>query len=597
MKCKFCGKNIKKNSEICTCCGKNVNEEPGTDDLIDAMPEIRDEFDKISKLQAQDKKKKEKKQKRAEHKKRRTVIAVILVIAILGGIAGGMIWWNKRSKDAENKKAEEEKQAAQTSAIECAIEKLFVGSGFTEDIITDAASAKNAINSAKGSFSIKDVDKEYELKSEMEIGGSKIYRFQQMYEGIPVYDGEMVIMADPEGVASAFNGIYIKTEGLTTEYKVDEGEASAKITEYVNSLSDDYAVVEGISISAIEKSVCHYDGCAYLAYMANVSGYNSKSEFVAYDVFIDGVSGIGICALPTSSFEKEATVTEDDMAESYIYEMVTASDKFNWNDETVTSAREPLDIGEIESGNASAFVSSVKTATDNAYNYFASTFGWKGLDGKGTNFKVFINSNEYVEENLPREKAMYANGQLMFFREDLTQGDIDYNTVVHEYAHGVMANIAGFCGTIRCNENAAIAEGLADVFAELAEAKLKGTAPDWVHGERILHTPEQNYHISTSEAAEIANVQECYEYSTIVSHMAAFMGNYVSDISVQNEFWFKTMCLMTKGTDFTEFGSIIEAVTMNMYSEGKLDEMQYSSIMTGIEMLGASEQDLYSIEE
>ena len=49
MKCKFCGKNIKKNSEICICCGRNINEELGTNDLIDAMPEIHDDFDIISK--------------------------------------------------------------------------------------------------------------------------------------------------------------------------------------------------------------------------------------------------------------------------------------------------------------------------------------------------------------------------------------------------------------------------------------------------------------------------------------------------------------------------------------------------------------------
>lgn len=592
MKCKFCGKNIKKNNEICACCGRNINEELGTDDLIDAMPEIRDEFDKISKLQAQDKKKKEKQKKRAEHKTRRIVIAIIIIVAILGAVAGGMLLWTKLGKD--DTKKDDDKKAPNTSAIECSIEKMFSGSGFTDEIITDAESAKNAINSVKGTFSIKDVDKEYELEQEIAIGGSTVYRFRQMYEGIPVYDGEMIIMADSQGNGTAFNGIYIKTEGLTTKYKVDEGEASAKITEYVNSLNSDYAVVEGISITDIEKSICHYDNHAYLAYKANVSGYNQNSEFIAYDVFIDGVGGEGICALPTSSFENETTITEDNIAQSYIYEMVTASDKFNWNDETVTSAREPLDIGEIESGNASAFVSSVKTATDNAYNYFSSAFGWKGLDGKGTSFKVFVNSNEYVEENLPSEKAMYANNQLMFFREDLTLGDIDYNTVVHEYAHGVMANIVGFCGTIRCNENAAIAEGLADVFAELAEARQSGTAPDWIHGERNLRVPDLNYHIYTPEEADINSVQECYEYSTVVSHMAAYMGEYVSDVSVLNEFWFKTMCLMTKGTDFVEFEDIMGVVATSMHSEGKFNDSQYTSIMTGIEMLGGSEQDLYS---
>ena len=153
MKCKFCGKNIKKNSEICTCCGRSINEELGTDDLIDAMPEIRDEFDKISKLQAQDKKKKEKKKKRAEHKTRRIVTAIIVVVAILSAVLVGMLYWKKNSKV---KKDEEE--VTNTSAIESAVEKMFLANGFTDDLITDADSAKNAINSVKGTFSFKDAD-------------------------------------------------------------------------------------------------------------------------------------------------------------------------------------------------------------------------------------------------------------------------------------------------------------------------------------------------------------------------------------------------------------------------------------------------------
>jgi Zn-dependent metalloprotease len=159
-----------------------------------------------------------------------------------------------------------------------------------------------------------------------------------------------------------------------------------------------------------------------------------------------------------------------------------------------------------------------------------------------------------------------------------------------------MFNIVGFAGTNSCTENAAIAEGLADVFAELAEAKKKGTAPDWMHGERNMYTPGEGYHISTDEAPTISTVNECYQYSTIVSHMAAFMSNYTSSTSVQNEFWFKAMCLMTKNTDFAEFQKIMNIVTAEMYENGRFTDSQYSSIITGIEMTGLSEEDLYSEE-
>ena len=593
MKCKFCGKRIKKNSNMCEYCGKEINEGMDTNELIDAMPEIRDEFDKISELQEKDKKKEEKKEKRAKGKKKRIVTAVLIIIVILACVAGGLYYYTNNGGTEEPTEP-----VLTTTAIDSQFQKSFAGEGFTNLAIFDAASAKEAINGAKATFNIQDVEKEYALDREFTIGDSKIYRFRQMYEGIPVFGGEIVIMADAAGSAKAVNVAYVETKGLTTSYGIDEGKASAAITEYVNAMSDNYSVVNGVKVSPIEKSVCNTEGKAYLAYCANVSGYNRNGEYIAYNVFVDGISGNGICAVVTSSFETATaeTVTEEEIEKSYIYNMLTVNDKFKWNDDTVDTAKEDIKIRDVTDGNASEYVISIKKAVDDAYEYFDTAFGWKGLSGAGDEFKVYINPNEYVEENLPAEKAMYTNGSLMFFREDLAQGEIDYNTVVHEYAHGVIENIAAMCGTKQINENAAIAEGLADVFAELAEAKITGEAPDWIHGVRNLKIPDMGYHISTADAPQILSIQECYEYSTIVSHMAAFMGNYI-DIDTQNEIWFKTMCLMTRHTDFAEFSKIFEAVVNDMYAYGKIDLEQYGSIKTGIEMLGASEEGFYSIEQ
>ncbi len=591
MKCRFCGKRIKKDSNMCEYCGREINEGMGTDELIDAMPEIRDDFDKISKLQAKDKKKEEKKEKRAKNKKKRIIAAVVIVALILACVAGGVYYYTCVYEEVP------EEPVLVSSAIDSLLLKNFSGEGFTEVIITDAASAKQVLSGANASFNIQDADKEFELVSQMTVGDSAIYRFRQMYGGIPVFGGEAIIMADSTGVAKAMNIAYVQTQGLTTTYAIDKGQASTAITEYVNSMADEYAIVSGVKISEIEKAVCNNENKTYLAYRANVSGYNLNGEYIAYDVFVDGISGNGICVEVTSSFENEQTdVTAEEVEESYIYKMATVNDKFNWNDDSIESAEDAIKISDITDGNASAYVISVKNAVDNVYSFFENTFGWKALNGNGDEFKVYINPNEYVEENLPAEKAMYTNGKLMFFREDLTQGEIDYNTVVHEYAHGVIENIAGMCGTKQLNENSAIAEGMADVFAELAEARMKGTSPDWVHGVRNLAIPDGEYRISTSTAAQIYDIQDCYEYSTIVSHMAAFMDGYVG-ISTQNEFWFKALCLMTRHTDFAELNSILDAITEDMYASGKLDDMQYNSIKTGIQMLSVSEQEMYTAPE
>ncbi|MBQ3181435.1 MAG: M36 family metallopeptidase, partial [Clostridia bacterium] len=353
----------------------------------------------------------------------------------------------------------------------------------------------------------------------------------------------------------------------------------------------DFAVVEGINITEVEKSICNTNNKAYITYTANVSGYNSSSEYIAYDVFVDGLNGEGVCVSVTSSFENETEVTENDISDSYIYKMATASDKFNWNDDTMELSKEPINIADVTSGNSSAYVASVKNSVDSAYNYFNNAFGYKGIAGNGESFMVYINSNEYVEEDLPTERAMYTNGKLMFFKEDLTQGDIDYNTVMHEYAHGVMHNIVGFSGTMEFSENSAIAEGLADVFAELAEATATGALPDWVHGERILFEPTDGYLTTIPVNIAINSVSDCYSYSTIVSHLASQIYNCAPSVSVQNELWFKTMCFMTKNTDFSELSSILNVVALNMYEEYKLTDLQYQQITECIKMLDTSSQN------
>lgn len=579
MKCRFCGKRIKKNSNICSKCGKEVTEGLDTNELIDALPELHDEFDNISKIQAKEKRKIEKKEKRAKNKTKRIVVAIIVIIAILSGVLGGYLYYEQ--KEAQ-RKAEEE-QALITSAIDSLVQKSFISSGFADKKVTDSASAKAVIAEQNGIFSFTDANTEFELSKELKIGTSTVYRFTQMYNHIPVYGGEMVLMADASGNVIGLNGVYVPTSGLTTFYKLDEGTASTAITEYVNSL-EDFAVVSGINITDVKKTVINTDEKAYIAYFANVSGYNASSEYIAYDVFVDGLNGEGLCVSVTSSFENENTVTEDKIDDSYIYKMATASDKFNWNDDEMDIAKEPISIDDINAGNASAYVTSVKRAVDSAYNYFNNAFGYKGISGNGESFLVYINSNEYVEEDLPTEKALYTNGKLMFFREDLTNGDINENTVMHEYAHGVMHNIVGFRGTMEFSENSAIAEGLADVFAELAEATINASC-DWVHNDRVLYEPQNGYFNHVPAQISIKTVSDCYYYSTIVSHLASHISQIIPDISLQNELWFKTMCFMTKNTDFSELSSIINTVSLSMYNEYKITDVSYQQISKSLKML------------
>ncbi len=591
MKCRFCGKKIKKGSNVCEACGKEVTEGLATEELIDAMPELHDDFDKISQMQAKDKKKKEKKIKRAENKSKRwkIAIAVILVVAILAGAVVGALFYTGIL-------GKEEVVEPTTSAIEGELRRTFAGVMFTDTLITDEASAKAAIAAGQQELGFVDVDNEYEFVRKIELGDNAIYRFRQVYQGIPVYGGEAVIAARRDGTAVAYNCAYITTQGLTGTQTIDKAKAENAIIDYVSKLPDDYVILQGINMSQVEKVVTNSNGKTYLAFMANVSGYNRSDEYNAFDVFVDAVGGGGIGVVATSSFENEVADEAEEPEESYIFEMATVNHKFNWNDEKSTISEEKVLISDITSGNASPYITSVKNAADRAYSFFDSQYGYKGLDGNGSNFKVYVNSNEYVADKIPTGNALYTNGKMMFFREDLTQGEIDYNTVVHEYAHGIMQNIAGVKGTKTLNENAAIVEGLADIFGELAEMKENGTA-DWIHGERDLAVPSNGYFLTTSGAVNVTDLRSCYAYSTVVSHMGSFSAGYITDQNTLNEYWFRVMCMMTQHTDFSELYQILDCVALSMMEEGKIDESTYTAIVTGVEMMGSEQVVSETVEE
>ncbi len=577
MKCRFCGKKIKKGSNICEACGKEVTEGLDTAELIDAMPELHDEFESIARLQEKDKRKKEKKERKEnkKSKKGRIILAISLVLVIVAGVVAGMLYYKNATKEPVV-------EVLTTSAIDGEVKTTFKSQISADTLVTDETSAKAAIALAQETLGFADVENEYELYRKTQVGSNTFYRFRQVYQGIPVYGGEVVLMADKSGKLLAYNGSYVTTKGLTATHTVDKATAGNTIIDFANKMPDNYQIVTGTNMTEVEKVVAHTDGKTYLAYKANISGYNRFDEYNAFDVFVDAVGGKGIGAVATSSFENEEATEEAE--ETYIYEVATVNDKFNWNDEKSTIAEERLPIADIESGNVSPYITSVKTAVDRAYNFFDKTFGYKGLDGEGSKFKVYINSNEYEEGKIPTGNALYTNDKLMFFREDLTQGEIDYNSVVHEYAHGVIRHIAGLSGTKELTENSAIAEGMADIFAELAEIKLNGAA-DWIHGERNMDVLGDGYYMFFQNESQINTVKDCYAYSTVVSHFASYMNSYIKDVDILCEYWFNVLNLMTVHTDFNGLNTILYTVAESMYDAGRLDAEGMAAITAGIDIL------------
>lgn len=618
MKCKFCGAEIKDGSDFCEACNKNrrsaesVNktEETNAAKIIDSMPELHNELDRIGEMR-----------ERAKRRKKRVVFSMLIILVCAVGAWFGMNFFKDFEKTILPTDGEANKESV-TSAVSGDVNDVFLGSNFTSVKVFDGTTAEAAIYSVKAELGITNADVGFVMKNKITVGNDTYYRFDQTFGGIKVYGGEVILAVSQNGTPIALNSRIIDTDGLNLNATLETGGASNAVSEYVNRLSENLRVTSGINVTAAEKTVCNFEGKTYLAYCSNVSGYNEKGEYVAYDAFVDASSGNGIFICGTSSYENEEAVSEDDFpaaensAPSALSEseqnaedaisnastseaaisMFVVNDKFNWNDKTKIGALDEISKEDIKSGNVSSYVSGTKSAVEKVYDYFADSFGYKGLDGKNGAFKVYLNSNEYLEDKLPPDSALYSDDVLMFIREDLTTGELDLNVATHEYAHGVIYNIAHFDGTGSLSENAAIAEGLADVFGELCEAYYAGGTADWVHGSRNLASPESGFLTELSEKAEIKDIDECYRYATIVSHAAYRMAANGVDNDRLCELMFRSLCLMTKGTDFSGWRSVTEFTAKRMSDEGRMTDEQFSAVIAALDNTKVKGQHLYATQ-
>lgn len=579
MKCTDCGKRVKKTETVCPHCGKTLAVEAmDTQELIDVMGEIHDEFSRIGEMR-----------EKVQDRRRRMRIAAIVTAIILAcvGAGWGTMYYIKGVQEKAQQVAQEE-MLATPSAVSGETIKTFLGKNFVDVSVVDENSAKTALESVKSQLGIVDTSVSFRLDRATTIGSDTYYRFVQVWQGVDVYGGEAILLADASGTPIALNARLIETDGLEVSANLDKGKAGNAISEYVNKMIETYRVEEGVQISQIQKTVCNYEGKTYLAYTANISGYNVKGEFVGYDVFVDADNGAGICVFDTASFENSSGTP----AKPKIYGIYTVNEKFNWNLSDKTGMIEEIPIADIESGNATPYISGAKAAVDGAYNYFVREHGWVGLDGKTGEFSVYLNANEYVKDNLPPENALYHNGVLMLIEPDMATGTVDANVVAHEYAHGVMQHIAGLAGTNAKTENAAIAEALADIFGELAE----GTSPDWIHKERRFLDVQAGYHYETGEGISIVSVEDCYRYSTILSRAAYKM--YAEGIGTKKlgELLFRSVMMMTGYDGFADFGTIVELNAKVMMDNGTLSDVQFGIVTTALTNSGMRGERLYQTE-
>ncbi|MRG29809.1 PepSY domain-containing protein, partial [Laceyella tengchongensis] len=186
---------------------------------------------------------------------------------------------SKNSKGKEKVTWNKEKGAA-----------TFVAGKLSDKQAKTPADVKRIIEENKALFNLGSANSELSLISqEKDSLGFTMYKYQQVYQGVPVFGNELIVHTDKNGTTTSINGYYdpeVKTAGLNTKATLSLAQAlnKAKVSEGVANVSK-FDIQKGkLHVYETEK------GDYRLVYVITLSTLEGKQPVYA-DVFVDAHNG------------------------------------------------------------------------------------------------------------------------------------------------------------------------------------------------------------------------------------------------------------------------------------------------------------------
>ncbi len=337
------------------------------------------------------------------------------------------------------------------------------------------------------------------LKHGEDSNGFQYIRYQQQYQGIPVFGKQLLVHLSPQQTVTAVNGDIFPVSamnhvqslaGSSTQAQVTSDEAvSAAIRHMQLSVSEAYQVVKS-------PTLVYFDVGSELklAYSLTIS-----TDFAhSWNYIVDAHNG-EVIKRYTTAFNEVVNGQGLDM-HSQTREFKTWKQDGNYwlVDQTLPhdeGTYEPINGGFADFGNmyimdaqnnrdARSFIRSsspnsgwsgkaVSAAynTKTVYDYYKNVHGRDSYDGKQANLVAVINvDNNYNNAVWSNNIMWYGDGDNQIFSPLVQCLDV----AGHEMSHGVIGTTAGL---LYENQSGALNESFADVFGAMVDRE------DWLLGE------------------------------------------------------------------------------------------------------------------
>lgn len=485
---------------------------------------------------------------------------------------------------------------------------------FTDVQVVDEASAILAAKEASDLLGLGNAADELTIQDVNTVDEITYYKMQQNYKGIPVYGRTMVVMADTSGATKGFstNAVEIQDTSLDLNININVEAIKNAISTYL-STEKSYKNVNNIILPEnLEKNIFIYnldetlehkqvciipiifdysDGTAALTVIIDI--HENKVIGIEQSIYADTAVCYGKDKSAGSfnglKIADGTYVMKDTDRNIYIYngqrqnvtdpnsgkifqdvaQEVASKDEYFGNDD---------DNGK-EYDRAFALLQSVSKV----YDYYESLYQDVGVGslvavyndnvsayngGNAVGGTVSIRSIR--SQGLPDNNNPYEMTGFVSFGTNYCSDFSNYIDLLgHEYTHFISRNIVNWISVDTSsgatNEPGAINEGYSDIFGEIIESSLNGTAPDWTHGNRVISDPTTNDypdkvtykydgHFFILLDRDMPEGDFSHTYSTVVSHAAYLMSNDsengILNMKELSDLWYNTLHTLPSNCTF-----------------------------------------------
>lgn len=419
------------------------------------------------------------------------------------------------------------------------------------------------------------------------------FRFRQLYNGIPVYNREISVITDLEGVTRTLNIDY--ENGIT----IDDVNPLISEEDVISHIKEEYIQTESQGLWVYpENGGClvwnlvaySQDGCSYRLLIDANSGNCIIKEKLTNGALVNGKGDMAGYYLDYDS-EDDKYYLRDTTRNIYVYAWNMDYDDFSlpqgwnfndyWNDERIeeraTEYRNLVDV----------------------YNYYKTMFGRLGCDGYNGNIRLFYNA--VAGENAFHDINSY--GEHVIEMSTLLKSDA--GIMSHEYTHGVITTETGLGNS---KIPGAINEAYADIMGELSIA-----TTDWIMLDRDMSNPKAFIDPNNVTPDENNDMGYVHNNSTIVSNACFKMfSNGISKDKLA-KLWYTSLLLGYSGNekDFSKvkqnvlaaatlrgFSSeeyeIVKAAFDSNFSNGNNNSVTGTNVLTGKIVIADSDLLLYN---